>query len=110
MPVWRLKPAGTSALPLWLTFSAVLVESKLPSGAEQLLVVQTWKATLPVSSVSGSLNCALRVGVVESMNAPSAGVSRAGVAGAASGVRFVTAWAPYVATWLSAGSWRAVPE
>ena len=41
------------------------MESKVPSELEQLLVEQTSKVTLPVSSVSGSLNVAVSVGVCE---------------------------------------------
>ena len=40
-----MKPAGTAALPLALTARVVLVESKVPSELEQLLVVQ---AAVPV--------------------------------------------------------------
>ena len=82
MPLARLKPAGTAALPLALTASVVLVESKVPSELEQLLVVQTSKVTLPVSWVSGSLNVAVSVGVAVLSRAVSAGLTSAGVEGA----------------------------
>ena len=105
-----MKPPGTAALPVWPTVSAVLVELNVPTDAEQLLVEQTSNVTLPVSSVSGSLNVALSVGVAVSVKTASAGATSAGVVGAASGVRFVTACAVYVAAWFAARSRSAVPE
>src|SRR6266516_760449 len=69
----------------------VLVESKVPSELEQLLVVQTSKVTFPVSTLSGSLKVAVRVGVEVFSRAPSAGETSAGVDGATFEVLFVTA-------------------
>jgi len=60
----RLKPPGTAAEPFAFTARLVVVESKVPSELEQLLVVQTSKVTLPVSCVSASRNFAVSVGVV----------------------------------------------
>ena len=87
--VWRLKPAGTAAEPFCPTFRFVVVESNVPSEAEHELSVQTSKVTLPKSSVSGSAKPAERVGVVELMKTPSAGVERVAAVGFAFGVRFV---------------------
>jgi len=67
----------------------VLVESKVPSEVEQLLVVQTSKVTLPVSCVSGSRNFAVRVGVVLFRRAASAGLTRVRRRGAGVVVLFV---------------------
>ena len=78
MPLTRLKPAGTAPEPLALTASVVLVESKVPSEVEQLLVVQTSNVTFPVSWVSGSVNVAVRVGVTVFRRAVSAGLTRLG--------------------------------
>src|SRR5438309_8258655 len=61
--------------------SVVLVESKVPSELEQLLVVQTSKVTLPVSWVSGSLKVAVSVGVAAFTRAASAGLTSVGVDG-----------------------------
>ena len=89
VPVWRLNAPGTWALPL-APFAAV-ADWKVPSELEQLLVEHTSNVTLPSSAGSGSLNVALRVGVVELTKTPSAGASRGGVVGARSAVLFVTA-------------------
>src|SRR2546427_5523730 len=43
-------------------YTTLFRSSKVPSELEQLLVEQTSKVTLPVSSVSGSLNVAVRDG------------------------------------------------
>ena len=87
----RLKPPGTAALPLAPTARLVLLESKLPSELEQLLVVQTSKVTLPVSCVSGSLKVAVRVGVVVFRRAASAGeIGRASL-----GKECRSRWSPY---------------
>ena len=85
----RLKPPGTAAQPLALTARLVLVESKVPSELEQLLVEQTSKVTLPVSCVSGSLKVAVSVGVAVLSRAVSAGLTSVGVVGAAFVVLFV---------------------
>src|SRR5206468_2968052 len=77
----RLKPPGTAAEPLALTARLVLLESKVPSELEQLLVEQTSKVTLPVSFESGSRNVALSVGVAVLTRAASAGLTRIGVEG-----------------------------
>ena len=66
-----------------LTARLVLVESKVPSELEQLLVVQTSKVTLPVSYESGSRNFAVSVGVVVLRRAASAGPTKVGVDGEA---------------------------
>src|SRR5437870_12899523 len=82
VPLARLKPAGTAAEPLALTARLVLVESKVPSELEQLLVEQTSKVTLPVSWLSLSRNVAVSVGVAEFKRAASPGLTNVGVPGA----------------------------
>src|SRR5205807_4207847 len=89
VPFARLKPAGTAALPLALTARVVLVESKVPSELEQLLVVQTSKVILRVSCVSGSRNVAVSAGVAVFRAAALAGVTSVGVEGEASVVELV---------------------
>jgi hypothetical protein len=71
------------------TLIVVLVESTVPIGLAQALSVQTWKVTLPVSWVSGSLKVAVSAGVVECRRAALAGETSAGVEGAWSVVLFV---------------------
>jgi hypothetical protein len=58
------------------------------------LSAQTWKTTLPKSSVSSSSKDADSAGVVELMKTPSAGATSTAAFGAAFGVRFVAASAP----------------
>src|SRR5438067_12543434 len=72
-----------------LTARLVLVESKVPSELEQLLVEQTSKVTLPVSWLSGSLKVAVSVGVAVFSCAASVGVTSVGAFGAAFDVLFV---------------------
>ena len=55
-----------------------MVESKVPSELEQLLVEQTSKVTLPVSCVSASGKVAVSVGVAVLSRAVSAGPTRPG--------------------------------
>src|SRR5438309_6983297 len=62
-----------------LTARVVLVESKLPSELEQLLVEQTSKVTLPVSCESWSRKVAVNVGVAVFRRAASGGRRQAGV-------------------------------
>ena len=72
------------------TARLVDVESKVaPIGCAQRLSLQSWKVTLPVSFVSGSLKTAPRVGVSVFTVAASASVFRLGVFGAAFAVVFV---------------------
>ena len=73
-----------------LTARVVLVESKVPSELEQLLVVQTSKVTLPVSCVSGSRNVAVSVGVAVFSRAAFPGLTSVGVDGEAFVVELVT--------------------
>src|SRR5690242_12784118 len=71
---------------------------------EQSLTAQTWNVALPVSFGSGSLNVAVSVGVAVLSRAPFAGLTSAGVEGAASAVLFVTAWPVEVAAALPVAS------
>src|SRR5206468_4584800 len=87
----RVKPPGTATEPLAPTARLVAVESKVPSELVQLLVEQTSKVTLPVSTLSGSLKVAVSVGVEVFRRDPSAGETSVGVVGAAFVVLFVTA-------------------
>src|SRR3954451_8785736 len=89
MPFVRLRPPGTAAEPFAPTVRVVLVESKVPSELEQLLVVHTSKVTLPLSCESGSPKLALRVGVVVLRRAVSEGLTSVGVDGEAFVVLFV---------------------
>ena len=82
-------PPGTAALPLAPLAIAVLVESKVASWVEQSLTAQTWKVTLPVSFVSGSLKVAVSAGVALLSCAALAGETSAGVVGARFVVLFV---------------------
>src|SRR5439155_25199224 len=78
MPSARLKPPGTAADPFAPTVRVVLLESKVPSELEQLLVVHTSNVTLPVSCESESRNVAVSVGVALFRRAVSAGLTRVG--------------------------------
>src|SRR5207248_7098148 len=82
-------PAGIAALPSAPTAIEVLVESKVPSELEQLLVEQTSKLTLPVSWVSLSRNFVVSVGVMLFRRAPAAGLTGVGVDGETFVVEFV---------------------
>src|SRR5262249_51994718 len=81
--------AGTAAEPLAPTARVVELESKVPIELEQALSLQTWKVTLPVSCVSGSLNVALSVGVAVLSCDAFAGLTSTGVVGVAFVVEFV---------------------
>ena len=67
----------------------MLVESKVPSELEQLLVEQTSNVTLPVSFASGSSNVAVSVGVMVFKRTPPPGPTSTGAGGAAFAVLFV---------------------
>ena len=108
--VCRLNGPGTAALPVWPTLRLVEVESNVPSDVEHELSAQTSKTTLPKSSVSSSSKDAESVGVSELMKTPPVGATSVAAFGAAFGVRFVAAWAPYVAAVFPARSVTAVPE
>src|SRR5207248_11656359 len=82
-------PAGIAALPSAPTAIEVLVESKVPSELEQLLVEQTSNLTLPVSFASGSSNVAVSVGVMVFKRTPPPGPASTGAGGAAFDVLFV---------------------
>src|SRR6266566_2672682 len=89
MPSVRLKPPGTAADPFAPTVRVVLLESKVPSELEQLLVVHTSNVTFPVSCESESRNVAVSVGVALFRRAVSAGLTSVGVDGGTLVVLFV---------------------
>src|SRR5437588_11073671 len=82
-------PPGIAALPSAPTAIEVLVESKVPSELEQLLVEQTSNVTLPVSFASGSSKVAVSVGVMEFKRTPPPGPTSTGEVGAPFAVLFV---------------------
>ncbi len=83
------------------------MESKVPSELEQLLVEQTSKVTLPVSTLSGSAKVAVSVGVEVLSRAASAGDTSAGVDGVTLPVLFVTARPLAVTAALPVGNARS---
>ena len=76
-------------VPFAPTARLVLVESKVWMTLVQSETSQTWKVTLPVSCVSGSLKVAVSAGVAVFRRAASAGETRAGVVGVVFVVLFV---------------------
>ena len=90
MPSAAIVPPGSVTLPSAPFAIAKLVESKVPSELEQLLVEQTSNVTLPMSFVSGSLKVAVSVGVAVFTRVASAGLTRVGVDGLTFAVLLVT--------------------
>src|SRR5437588_9627073 len=86
VPLFCLYTAATEIYTLSLHVALPILESKVPSELEQLLVEQTSKVTLPVSWLSPSRNVAVRVGVAVFRRAASAGLSREGVSSVAQAV------------------------
>ncbi len=107
MPSVRFAAAGTEAVPLVLFAMPDALEKVVIGSppAVQVEFEQTWKVTVPVSFGSGSLNVAVSEGVAELSCAPLAGVTSAGVVGAASVVLLVMEGLVRVAVaaWLPAG-------
>src|SRR5437588_5345095 len=81
VPLFCLYTAATEIYTLSLHVALPILESKVPSELEQLLVEQTSKVTLPVSWLSPSREDAGSAGAAGFSRPPSAWLTRLGVDG-----------------------------